>query len=151
MKRLAILLTSLLLLSQFGSAQEGSRLRKDLAENRKRIASVKKKLEEANRREREIADKLADTRKRMVKAEDDLAKTEKELDTAEEKLRKLKMRVRRTSIRLLRAQTALEARLREIYMEGEVSYLAVLLQSELSGRCVVIRALARAVLCLVLC
>ena len=29
--------------------------------------------------------------------------------------------------------------------------LAVLLQSELSGRCVVIRALARAVLCLVLC
>ena len=130
MKRLAILLPSLLLLSQFGSAQEGSRLRKDLAENRKRIAAVKKKLEEANRREREIADKLADTRKRMVKAEDDLARTEKELDTAEEKLRKLKMRVRRTSIRLLRAQTALEARLREIYMEGEVSYLAVLLQSD---------------------
>lgn len=129
MKRIAIIL-SVLLLSQICSAQTGSRLRKDLAQNRKRIAAVKKKLEEANRREREISDKLADTRTRMVKAQDELAKTEAELDVAEEKLRKLKMRVRRTSIRLLRAQRALEARLREIYIEGEVSYLAVLLQSD---------------------
>lgn len=130
MKRFSILLITLVLLTQTGIAQEGSRIRQDLAANRKRIAEVKKKLEEANRREREIADKLADTRARMVEAEDELTRTQNELDVAEEKLRKLKMRVRRTSIRLLRAQTALEARLREIYMEGEVSYLAVLLQSD---------------------
>lgn len=129
MKRLALIL-SVLFLSQMCLAQTGSRLRKDLADNRKRIAAVKKKLEEANRREKEISDKLADTRARLVKTEDELAKTQGELDVAEEHLRKLKMRIRRTSIRLLRAQRALEARLREIYIEGEVSYLAVLLQSD---------------------
>jgi murein DD-endopeptidase MepM/ murein hydrolase activator NlpD len=129
-KRLAILLTAVLLLSHVGMAQNSSSLRKDLANNRKRIAAVKKKLKEANRREKDISDQLAATRKRIVKAEDELAETQGWLDGAEEKLRKLKMRIRRTSIRLLRAQTALEARLREIYIEGEVSYLAVLLQSD---------------------
>jgi murein DD-endopeptidase MepM/ murein hydrolase activator NlpD len=129
-KRLIIILSAVLLLSQSSLAQNGSSLRKDLAANQKRIQAVKKKLKEANAREKEITDQLSDTRKRIVKAEDDLAETQKWLDDAEEKLRKLKMRIRRTSIRLLRAQTALEARLREIYIEGEVSYLAVLLQSD---------------------
>lgn len=130
MKHLSIVLTLWILLGGVGLAQSGSSLRKDLAANKKRIAAVKKKLDEANRREKEIADKLADTRKRTVQAEDDLAKTNAELDVAEEKLRQLKMRVRRTSIKLLRAQRALEERLREIYIQGEVSYLAVLLQSD---------------------
>jgi murein DD-endopeptidase MepM/ murein hydrolase activator NlpD len=123
-------LTALLFLSEAGLAQNGSSLRKDLAANQKRIAAVKKKLKEANRREKEITDQISQTRHRIVKAEDELAETQGWLDDAEEKLRKLKMRIRRTSIRLLRAQTALEARLREIYIEGEVSYLAVLLQSD---------------------
>lgn len=111
-------------------AQDPSSLRRQLKNNKKRIAAVKEKLKEANRREREIADKLADTKKRKDEAEDDLAKVQAQLDVAQEKLRKLKMRIRRTSIRLLRAQRALEARMRDIYMGGEVSYLAVLLQSD---------------------
>lgn len=111
-------------------AQDSATLRSDIRKNRKRIALVKKKLKEANRREDEIANKLSDTKRRKDKAEVDLRKTEAELSIAQEKLRKLKMRIRKTSIRLLRAQTALENRLREIYVEGEVSYLAVLLQSD---------------------
>ncbi len=107
-----------------------SQLQKDIRSNRKRIEKVKKELKEANRREKEISIKLADTRAKKQAAEDDLEKTEIELADAEEKLRQLKMRMRRTSLRLLRAQTALEKRLRAIYMEGEVSYMAVLLQSD---------------------
>jgi murein DD-endopeptidase MepM/ murein hydrolase activator NlpD len=118
------------LLAKSGWAQDSSTLRDDLRKNRKRIAAVKEQLKEANRREDEIAKKLSHTRKRKQEAEDELELVQGKLDVAQEKLRKLKMRIRRTSIRLLRAQRALEDRLREIYVEGEVSYLAVLLQSD---------------------
>ncbi len=94
------------------------------------MSAVKKKFAEANRREKDLAVKLADTRKRKVKTEDELAQAEARLDVAQDKLRDLKMRIRRTSIQLLRAQHALEKRLKAIYMEGEVSYMAVLLQSD---------------------
>lgn len=107
-----------------------SSLRRDIKANRARMSAVKKKLAEANRREKDLAVKLADTRKRKVKAEDELADAEGRLDVAQDKLRDLKMRIRRTSIQLLRAQHALEKRLKAIYMEGEVSYMAVLLQSD---------------------
>ena len=107
-----------------------SSLRSDIRANRSRIGAIKKKLDEANKREQELAKKLAETGKRKVKAEDDLAKTVAKLSDAQERLRVLKMRIKRTSIRLLRAQHALEKRLRAIYMEGEVSYMAVLLQSD---------------------
>lgn len=111
-------------------AQDPASLRRQLKANNEKISSVKSLLKEANRREKEIAVKLSDTKNRMDKAEDELAATEMKLDEALEKLRNLKMRIRRTSLRLLRAQKSLEARLREIYMQGEVSYLAVLLQSD---------------------
>lgn len=129
LKGIAVLL---LLIAVSGSAwaQDPSTLRRQLKENNKKISSVKSMLKEANRREKEIAVKLSDTKRRMDKAEDELAATEAKLDVAMDKLRQLKMRIRRTSLRLLRAQKSLEARLREIYMQGEVSYLAVLLQSD---------------------
>lgn len=129
LKRILVLF---LLFAMAGTAwaQDPSSLRRQLKENNKKIASVKTMLKEANRREKEIAVKLSDTKRRMDKAEDELAATEAKLDVAMEKLRGLKMRIRRTSLRLLRAQKSLEARLREIYMQGEVSYLAVLLQSD---------------------
>ena len=114
-------------------AQSGgseSSLRRDIRRNRTRIGEIKKKLDEATRREKELSTKLADTRKRKVKAESELAVTQEKLGDAQEQLRVVKMRIRRTSIRLLRAQRALEKRLRAIYMEGEVSYMAVLLQSD---------------------
>jgi murein DD-endopeptidase MepM/ murein hydrolase activator NlpD len=116
--------------TQVAPAQDSATLRDQLRRNQKKIAAVKVQLKEANRREKEITDKLSQTKNRKDKAEDELAKVQAELDVAEEKLRKLKMRIRRTSIRLLRTQRALEGRLREIYMEGEVSYLALLLQSD---------------------
>jgi murein DD-endopeptidase MepM/ murein hydrolase activator NlpD len=115
-------------LAQPGGSE--SSLRSDIRANRSRIGAIKKKLDEANKREQELAKKLAETGKRKVKAEDDLAKTVAKLSDAQERLRVLKMRIKRTSIRLLRAQHALEKRLRAIYMEGEVSYMAVLLQSD---------------------
>lgn len=129
-KKLSLAFLLGVFLTQLGLAQDSSTLRDDLRRNRKQIAAVKAKLKEANRREDEIARKLSQTKKRKDAAEDDLAETQAELDIAQEKLRQLKMRIRRTSIRLLRAQRALEARLREIYIQGEVSYLAVLLQSD---------------------
>jgi len=125
-----ILLALMLFLAGQATAQNSSTLRSQLRANQKKIAAVKVELKEANRREKEITDKLSVTKKRKDKAEDELAVVQSKLDVAQEKLRKLKMRIRRTTIRLLRAQRALEGRLREIYMEGEVSYLAVLLQSD---------------------
>jgi murein DD-endopeptidase MepM/ murein hydrolase activator NlpD len=116
-----------------GLAQSGgseSSLRHDIRANRARMGTIKKMLAEANRREEELARKLVDTGKRKAKAEKDLSQTEQKLGDAQERLRVLKMRIRRTSLRLLRAQHALEKRLRAIYMEGEVSYMAVLLQSD---------------------
>lgn len=123
-----VLLTSLPLSAQSGGSE--SNLRRDIRRNRARIGEVKKLLDEATRREKELSVKLADTRKRKVKAEVELAQTQEKLGDAQERLRVIKMRIRRTSIRLLRAQHALEKRLRAIYMEGEVSYMAVLLQSD---------------------
>jgi murein DD-endopeptidase MepM/ murein hydrolase activator NlpD len=114
--------------AQSGSSE--SSLRRDIRATRARIGAVKKKLDEATKREQELSKKLAETRVRKVKAEDDLAKTVAKLSDAQERLRQLKMRIKRTSLRLLRAQHALEKRLRAIYMEGEVSYMAVLLQSD---------------------
>jgi murein DD-endopeptidase MepM/ murein hydrolase activator NlpD len=110
--------------------RDESGLRADIRANRARIGAIKKKLEEATRREQELSRKLAQTRTRKVKAEDDLAKTVAKLSDAQERLRELKMRIKYTSLRLLRAQHALEKRLRAIYLEGEVSYMAVLLQSD---------------------
>ena len=132
MRRPLLLLCALLTLLSPSWAQGGgeSRLRKDIRANRARIGQVKKLLDEANRREQELFLKLADTRKRKAKAEDDLAATEAKLGDAQERLRQIKMKVKRTSIKLMRAQNALEKRLRAIYMEGEVSYMAVLLQSD---------------------
>lgn len=114
--------------AQSGSSE--SALRKDIRANRARIGAVKKKLEEATRREKELSRQLAETRTRKLKAEDELAQTMGQLKQAQERLRELKMRIKLTSIRLLRAQHALEKRLRAIYMEGEVSTMAVLLQSD---------------------
>lgn len=131
--RLGIALIGLLLLLLVtpAAAQRGeSSLRADIRANRARIGAIKKKLEEATRREQELAKKLAETGKRKAKAEDDLAQTVAKLNQAQDRLRELKMRIKYTSLRLLRAQHALEKRLRAIYMEGEVSYMAVLLQSD---------------------
>ncbi len=130
----ALLCTLLLLLTLSPSAlaqnsSEGA-LRRDIRSNRARIGAIKKKLDQANKREKELSIKLAHTRKRKVKAEDELAVTVGQLGNAQERLRDVKMRIKMTSIRLLRAQHALEKRLRAIYMEGEVSYMAVLLQSD---------------------
>ena len=111
------------------NSSEGS-LRADIRANRARIGAIKKKLDEANKRELELSRKLAETGKRKAKAEDDLAQTVAKLGDAQERLRVLKKRIKRTSLRLLRAQHALEKRLRAIYMEGEVSYMAVLMQSD---------------------
>lgn len=128
--KLATLLCLMALLAPAATAQDAGSLRKQIKANQKKITSVRAMLKEANRREKDIAVKLADTKKRKDQAEDELAATQSKLDVAVDKLRKLKMRMRRTTLRLLRAQKALEARLRDIYMEGEVSYLAVLLQSD---------------------
>ncbi len=115
--------------AQQGSDRESS-LRRDIRENRSRISTIKQKLEEANAREKDLAVKLADTRARKQKAEEELALVEERLSEAKELLRQIKVRVQRTSVRLLRSQKALEKRLRAVYMQGEVSYLAVLLQSD---------------------
>lgn len=133
MNRLLALLLAVLVVGSAVPVEarpSASDLRRDIRNNRKHIKKVKKLLDEANRREKELAIKLADTRTRKAKAEKDLAGTQTSLSAAEEKLRQLKMRMRTTSLRLLRAQTALEKRLRAIYMQGEVSYMAVLLQSD---------------------
>lgn len=129
-KTLLSLVVLLYCLSSVGLAQTGSGLRDDIRRNRENIGEVKKKLGEANRREKEVATKLIDARRRMDKAEAELAETESALGQAEDKLATLKSRIRKTSVQLLRAQRALEGRLKEIYIEGEVSYLAVLLQSD---------------------
>lgn len=128
-RSVSILLLLLFLVAPAAGQDQGT-LRDQIRQNQKKIGKVKAKLKEANRREKEITDKLSKTKKRHDAAQDDLAETQAELDVAQEKLRKLKMRIRKTSIRLLRAQRALEGRLRDMYVEGEVSYLAVLLQSD---------------------
>lgn len=133
MRPRALIVVFLMLLAMIPApAQPSSEssLRADIRANRARIGAIKKKLDEANKREAELSKKLAETRTRKVKAEDDLAKTVAKLSDAQERLRVLKMRIKRTSLRLLRAQHALEKRLRAIYIEGEVSYMAVLLQSD---------------------
>jgi murein DD-endopeptidase MepM/ murein hydrolase activator NlpD len=112
-------------------AQRGeSSLRADIRANRARIGAIKKKLDEATRREQELSKQLAETGRRKARAEDELEQAVAKLSEAQDRLRELKMRIKYTSLRLLRAQHALERRLRAIYMEGEVSYMAVLLQSD---------------------
>lgn len=113
-----------------GWAQNESALRRDIRSHRANAKLLKRLLDEANRRDAELALKLADTTKRLLTTGDELKKTESSLEVATEKARQVQKRLQKTSLRLLRAQQGLEKRLRAIYMQGEVSYMAVLLQSD---------------------
>lgn len=124
-----IFVTFVLFLGVAWAQNEGS-IRRDLRSSRAQTKILKRLLDDANRRETELAGKLADTRKRRLKAQDELGTTEGRLSKAQDELKVLQRRFHQTSLGLKGAQVALERRLKSIYMQGDISYMAVLLQSD---------------------
>ncbi|MCA9792892.1 MAG: peptidoglycan DD-metalloendopeptidase family protein [Candidatus Eremiobacteraeota bacterium] len=95
-----------------------------------KIHGAREDLQVANEREKQMSRKLAATQIKLDGARDVLRDIKDRLARAEERLDKIRHKIKITRVHLRRSQLALERRLRQLYIEGDVSYLAVMLQSE---------------------
>ncbi len=129
MKKLWLVLLIFLTLP-LTAQEEIERTRQGIKNARSRLSTSREALEAANRKEEAMAKKLAATRQKLEAARTILRDVKARLERAEVRLEKIRRKVLLTRIRLRRSQRVLENRLRQMYIEGEVSYLAVLLQSD---------------------
>ncbi len=124
----ALLLLSLLLLTLPGSSQEGS-LERKLKVTRANLQEERARLRVMNDRARDVSVQLGQTQARLGTVQAKLEETRARLAAAQERLAALKAQIEATRARLLKAQRALERRLQQIYLTGDVNYLSVLLEA----------------------
>ena len=121
-----ILLTTPLL-AQTG---EMDRTRRGIRALHSRMKLTKAQLAEANAKEKKMAKILAATQLKLDAAQAEYDEIKARYDKALARLKKIRKKIGITRARLRGVQGKLENRLRDLYIEGEVSYLAVLLQSD---------------------
>lgn len=123
---LILILLTTPLLAQSGEEQA----RRGIRELRARMSLTQGQLDQANSEEKEMAAVLSQTQTRLDAAQAEFDQVQARHEQATARLRKIRRNIGVTRARLRRVQGKLERRLRDLYMEGEVSYLAVLLQSD---------------------
>jgi murein DD-endopeptidase MepM/ murein hydrolase activator NlpD len=104
-------------------------IRKKLNEVKQQITISQAELTEANQQEQELAAALGLTQGELETFSEKLRETRTQMLGAQTQLELIQQRIREIKADLLRNQFTLEQRLRDIEMQGEVSYLSVLLQS----------------------
>lgn len=129
MRRLLALTLALLALAVPSQAAPGDPYRA-LSETRGELRHQRKRLDIVNEREKDLARQLSDAQSGLAESRVVLDDTVVRLSSAESRLESLRRNLRETRARLKKTQGALEQRLREIYMEGDVGYLVVLLGSD---------------------
>ncbi|MBI3926546.1 MAG: peptidoglycan DD-metalloendopeptidase family protein, partial [Armatimonadetes bacterium] len=127
----AVLIAVLLVLSVpvHGQESEIRKTERSIKNVRGKLQASRAELSQANQKEAELARQLARTQRELEDVQETLRQVKLRLARAETRLDLLKQSIRVAEAKLLEAQRVLERRLRDIHMEGEVSYLAVLLQS----------------------
>ncbi len=135
MKRLAVLLAMagvLLGLAAPLAAAPGDpgSVRQDLYRKQEELRFQRKRLDIINEREKDLSQQLSQAQAGLQEGQAILDETRLKLTTAEGRLEVIRRELRQTRQRLKATQAALERRLCEIYIEGDVGYLVVLLGSK---------------------
>lgn len=104
-------------------------LREKMTNVKTQLKASQAEVDAANKRERELADELGLTQNELENFSTKLRETRTALAQAQTQLDLVQQRVRENEALLIQRQYAMERRLRAIEMQGEVSYLSVLLQS----------------------
>lgn len=123
-----ILLAVAMLLALVAPAP-GQPLEEKLRRSRADLREEKARLEVMNSRARDVSKQLGQTQARLDVVRAKLEETRQSLDTARERLAFLKQQIEETKTRLLGAQRALERRLQQIYLTGDVNYMSVLMEA----------------------
>ncbi len=104
-------------------------IRKKLTDVKQQISISQAELSEANQQEQELAAALGLTQGELETFSEKLRETRTQMLGAQTQLELIQQKIREIKADLLKNQFSLEHRLRDIEMQGEVSYLSVLLQS----------------------
>lgn len=104
--------------------------RRNLYEKREELRYQRKRLDIVNEREQDLSRQLSRAQSGLQESRAVLDDTVLKLDSAEARLETIRRDLRETRAQLKSSQAALGRRLREIYIEGDVGYLVVLLGSK---------------------
>ncbi len=116
---------ALLLMPALGQPPIEQKLRRTRAQ----LAEERARLEVMNGRAKDVSKQLGQTQKRLDIVRVKLDQTRAALEVARERLDFLKGQIEETKTRLLTAQRALERRLQQIYVTGDVNYMQVLMEA----------------------
>jgi len=105
-------------------------VRQDLHRKQEELRHQRKRLDIINEREKDLSQQLSQAQAGLQESRAILDETLLRMTTAEARLEGIRNELRRTRERLKKTQGALEQRLTEIYIEGDVGYLVVLLGSK---------------------
>ena len=115
--------------SIFVCAQDGG-VRRDLNAKRQELRNQRKRLEIINDKERDIANQLNETQYSLQESRTSYNDTILRLDSAEMRLENIRTKLAEATDDYKTSQRVLGKRLREIYLEGDVGYIVVLLGAE---------------------
>jgi murein DD-endopeptidase MepM/ murein hydrolase activator NlpD len=104
-------------------------VRRNLQQKREELRFQRKRLDVVNEREKDLSTQLSQAQAGLQESRMILEETAWKLSSAESRLESIRRDLQATRERLKASQAAMERRLCEIYTEGDVGYLVVLLGS----------------------
>ena len=130
-KRLMFLSLALVFFSvYFLHSAQGASLQERLNNTRQKIFHQKKQVKESKKEVKSYARQVAQVENNIVAVEDRAISTQNKLDRAIIDLQRTERRLKEVEDELALSTRILEQRLRNIYVEGQVSYLEVVLGAE---------------------
>ena len=127
---LALAVTVLALSPDLGAAPgDPGSTRRDLYYKREELHYQRKRLAILNEREQDLSHQLRVAQSGLQESRTGLEQATVQLSSAEARLDEIRLNLRQARERLTASRAALERRLREIYREGDVGYLVVLMGS----------------------
>lgn len=125
-----ILLALLLLAPLPAWAQSQGKVRRDLHETRGELRYQKSRLDTLNERERDLAQQLSNSQYDLQESRTALNTTVSRLENAQARYEDIQTRLDAAGKKYERNRKILSKRLREIYMQGDLGYVLVLLGSQ---------------------
>ncbi len=101
-----------------------------LRQKKSQLAAQRKRLDIINERERDLSRQLSDTQADLQYSREAYREAKVSLQAAEKQLKNITKRLGEATQEYKKAQRILGKRLREIYLQGDVGYLVVLLGAE---------------------
>lgn len=104
--------------------------RSELEAKKNELSTQRRRLDAINDRERDLAAQLSDTQADLQESRESYKDAEASLQAAEDRLQTISTRLDQATDEYHKSQKVLGKRLREIYLQGDMGYLVVLLGSE---------------------